>query len=96
MIRVPADRFDELLLIIEPLASKIESKNINTQDVTEEFIDVETRLKTKKELETRYLEILKQAKTVTDIISIESQIATVRSEIESMEGRINYLKNQVS
>lgn len=95
-IRVPADRFDALIQRIEADAAKIESKNINTQDVTEEFIDVEARLKTKKELEVRYREILKQAKTVQDIVAIEGQISTVRSEIESMEGRLNYLKNQVS
>ncbi len=96
MIRVPADQFDALIARIEPLAIKIENKNINTEDVTEQFIDVQARLKTKKELEIRYKEILKQAKTVQDIVSIESQIASVRSEIESMEGRLNYLKNQVA
>jgi hypothetical protein len=96
LIRVPATSFDALLSRIEPLAKKIENKNITTQDVTEEFIDVEARLKTKKELETRYREILKQAKTVEEIISIESQIANVRSEIESMEGRLKFLKNQVA
>jgi hypothetical protein len=95
-IRVPADQFDNLIKQIEVLADKVESKGINTQDVTEEFIDVEARLKTKKELEARYSEILKQAKTVADILAIESQIANVRSEIESMTGRLNYLKNQVS
>jgi len=96
MIRVPADQFDALIARIEPLAIKIENKNISTEDVTEQFIDVQARLKTKKELEIRYKEILKQAKTVQDIVSIESQIASVRSEIESMEGRLNYLKNQVA
>jgi hypothetical protein len=95
-IRVPADKFDALLTRIESLAVKVENKNISTEDVTEEFIDVEARLNTKKELETRYLEILKQAKTVEEIISVESQIANVRSEIESMQGRLEYLKNQVS
>lgn len=95
-IRVPADKFDLLIQRIEADAVKVESKDVNTQDVTEEFIDVEARLKTKKELETRYRELLKQAKTVQDIVSIESQISNVRSEIESMEGRLNYLKNQVS
>ncbi len=81
---------------LEGLAEKVDNKNINTKDVTEEFIDVEARLKTKKELETRYLDLLKQAKTVADIVSIESQIANVRAEIESMEGRLKYLSNQVS
>jgi hypothetical protein len=95
-IRVPASLFDSLISRIEANAIKVESKNIHTQDVTEEFIDVEARLKTKKELETRYKEILKQAKSVQDIVSIESQMATVRSEIESMEGRLQYLRSQVS
>lgn len=96
VIRVPSNQFDALIARLEPLALKIENKNISTEDVTEQFIDVEARLKTKKELEVRYREILKQAKTVEEIISIESQIANVRSEIESMEGRLNFLKNQVA
>lgn len=96
VIRVPAGQFDELVKQVEALGEKTENKNINTQDVTEEFIDVEARLKTKKELEVRYREILKQAKTIADIVSIEGQIGQVRSEIESMEGRLTYLKNQVS
>lgn len=96
LIRVPAIQFDALLARLEPLALKIENKNISTEDVTEQFIDVEARLKTKKELEARYKEILKLAKTVEEIVSIETQIANVRSEIESMEGRLNFLKNQVA
>jgi hypothetical protein len=95
-IRVPAERFDEFLAQLEKLAVQLENKSINTQDVTEEFIDVEARLATKKSLEERYREILKQAKTVADIVSIESQIANVRADIESMQGRLNYLKNQVA
>lgn len=95
-IRVPAERFDTLVQELEKLAIKVESKDINTRDVTEEFIDVETRLKTKKELESRYLEILKQARSVEEVLSVEREIGNVRSEIESMEGRLNYLKNRVS
>jgi hypothetical protein len=94
-IRVPAENFDMLFQRIEADAINVDSKNVNTQDVTEEFIDVEARLKTKKELEARYRELLSQAKTVQDLVSIEGQIANVRSEIESMEGRLNYLKSQV-
>jgi hypothetical protein len=95
-IRVPAEHFDELIAQFEKLAVRIENKSINTQDVTEEFIDVEARLATKKSLEERYREILEQAKSVADIVSIESQIASVRADIESMQGRMNYLKNQVA
>jgi hypothetical protein len=65
------------------------------QDVTEEFIDVEARLKAKKDLEARYLELLKLAKRVEEMLSIESQLSNVRAEIESMQGRLNFLRNQV-
>jgi hypothetical protein len=95
-VRIPADKLDEFITEIESLARNVDSKNISVQDVTEQFIDVETRLKTKKELETRYLELLKQSKTVKDLIEVETQLANVRSEIESMEGRLKYLTNQVS
>lgn len=95
-IRVTADKFELLMQKIEAEASQVEGKNVNTEDVTEEFIDVEARLKTKKDLETRYREILKQAKTVDEIITIERQIAEVRSDIESMEGRLKYLSSQVA
>jgi hypothetical protein len=65
-------------------------------DVTEEFIDIESRVLTKKKAEARYQEIIKGAKTVEDIVKIEEKIAIVRGEIESMEGRLNYLKDQVT
>jgi hypothetical protein len=96
VIRIPAARFDELVEKIEGLATEIEHKNIESSDVTEEFIDKEARIKTKKELENRYHQILKQAKDVSDILSIEAQLNNVRADIESMEGRLKYLRNQVS
>jgi vacuolar-type H+-ATPase subunit I/STV1 len=95
-IRVPSDSFDDLLSRISENARKIDSKNVRLQDVTEEYIDVESRIKTKKELETRYRELLSKAKTVEEILSIEKELGTLRSDIESVEGRLKYLKDQVS
>ncbi len=95
-IRVPSSLYDSLINLVEQVGEKTESKSVNTQDVTEEFIDTEARLKTKKELEARYREILRQAQSVNDILSVESQLNTVRGEIESMEGRLKYLSSQVS
>jgi hypothetical protein len=94
--RIPSDKLDDFIAKVEALAKKVDAKNISTQDVTEEFIDVETRLTTKKELEARYREILRQAKTVKDILEVETQLNNVRGEIESMEGRLKYLTNQTS
>lgn len=95
-IRVPSSSYDTLVASIEQVGDKTDSKSVNVQDVTEEYIDVEARLKTKKELEARYREILKQAHTVTDILSVESNLNNVRAEIESMEGRLKYLMSQIS
>ena len=96
LIRVPAENFDQLLNDATKGVRKFDSKNIEVKDVTEEFLDVEARLKTKKELENRYLELLKKANSVSDIVEIEKQIGQLRSEIESIEGRLNYLNSEVS
>lgn len=96
VVRVPENNFDKLVDKISASAEKIESKNINSLDVTEEFIDVEARVKTKKELEARYKDILKQASRVDEILNIEREIGKLRAEIESLEGRLNYLKNRVA
>jgi len=95
-VRIPAAHFDEVIKMIEELGHETKNKNIRTSDVTEEFIDKEARVKTKKELENRYREILKQAREVSDILSIEAQLNHVRADIESMEGRLNYIRNQVA
>lgn len=96
VIRVPADNFDNLLNDATQGVEKFESREITVNDVTEEFLDISARLKTKKELENRFLELLKQANTVTEIVEIEKQIAQLRSEIESVEGRLKYLENRVA
>ncbi|MCP2042140.1 DUF4349 domain-containing protein [Pontibacter sp. HSC-36F09] len=95
VIRVPADNFDNLLREATAGVKKFDAREVNVKDVTEEFLDIQARLKTKKELEARFLELLKKANTVTEVLEIEKQIAALRSDIESIEGRLKYLENQV-
>lgn len=95
VIRVPSSNFDEVVKRIEALGVEVIAKNIETSDVTAEFMDTEARIKTKKQLENRYREIVAQATKVADILAIEAELNEVRSEIEVMEGRIRYLSNQV-
>lgn len=95
-IRIPASQFDALLEQIGNTAGKVESKNISSTDVTEEFIDVEARIRTKKELESRYRELLDRAEKVDELLNIERELGNLRAEIESLEGRLNFLKSQVS
>lgn len=96
IIRVPEYNFDKLLNDATKGIKNFDSKEITIKDVTEEFLDVRARLKAKKELENRYLELLKQAKTVSEMLEIEKQIGELRSEIESVEGRLKYLEDRVS
>ena len=95
-IRIPSQYFDLILKEISIQISKFDAKEITISDVTEEFLDIESRLKNKKELEKRYLEILQQSKSVEDILNIERELGKLREEIEATEGRLNYLSNQVS
>ncbi len=94
-IRVPAGKFEDLLNEVLKESIYIESKNITSQDVTEEYVDTETRIKTKKDIEQRYKEILRQAKSIDEILAVESKIAEIREEIESKEGRLKFLSDNV-
>ncbi|WP_299215632.1 DUF4349 domain-containing protein [uncultured Aquimarina sp.] len=96
-IRVPQENFDEVLDSICTLADFVDYKNISTVDVTEEYIDVKSRLKTKLEVKQRYETILKtRAKTVEDILLTEDNLRVLQEEIEAAQGRLNYLANRVS
>ena len=96
VIRVPREKFDELVNELITVAETIESKNISSDDVTEEFVDIETRLKNKKEMEKQYLELLKRANTISDILSVDEHVRILREEIEAKEARMKYLNDQVS
>lgn len=95
-IRIPFQNFDSLLIGISKEIEKFDTKEIRISDVTEEFLDIQTRLKNKKALEKRYLEILKKAKTVNEILNVEKEIGKLREDIESAEGKLKYLSDQVS
>jgi hypothetical protein len=95
-VRIPADRFEVLLENISQHAQKLDSKHVTASDVTEEFIDIEARLTTKKELEKRYKELLQRAVGMNEILQIENQIGALRSDIESVEGRLKYMQDRVS
>lgn len=94
--RVPATEFDSVLKEIRGVGASVPQEKITGQDVTEEFIDLEARLRTKKALEAQFMEIMKQAHSVSDALDVQTQLAEVRGEIERLEGRRRYLENQAS
>ena len=94
--RIPADRFGVALDQIKKLAGNLPEANVNGQDVTEDFIDLEARIKTQKALELQFLDIMKQADTVQEAMEVQRQIAGVRTDIEKLEGRKRFLENRSS
>jgi hypothetical protein len=97
VIRVQNEFFTELLNEIDKHAIYVHYRNVRTQDVSKEFVDLESRLKTKREVEERYKEILrKKAGTIEELLAAERQIGELQEEIEATISRINYLKDQVS
>ncbi len=95
-IKVPSQHFLALMDDISTLAGKLDRKNIQSNDVTSEFIDIQARAKAKKVLESRYLELLAKANKISEMLEIERELNNVRTDIESMEGRIKWLSNQAA
>jgi hypothetical protein len=96
-IRVQNDFFQDLLKDIDKQAVNVEFRNVSTNDVSKDFVDLESRLKTKREVEERYMEILrKKAGTIKELLEAEKQIGELHEEIEATISRLNFLKDQVS
>ncbi|MFD2822555.1 DUF4349 domain-containing protein [Lacinutrix iliipiscaria] len=96
IIRMPSVSFQKTIDSISNHVEYFDTKRISSKDVTEEFIDIEARLKAKKTLEARYLELLSKAKNVKEILEIERELSSIREEIEAKQGRLKYLQNKVS
>ncbi|HRH32038.1 MAG TPA: DUF4349 domain-containing protein [bacterium] len=93
-VRVPTDTFENTIQAIKDLAVRVNRESINGQDVTEQYTDLEARLRAAKAEEEQYLTILEKAETVQDILSVQSYLQNVRYEIESLQGQIDSLGNQ--
>lgn len=93
-VKVPADKFDALVFEVGKVG-KVMNQNIQANDVTEEYVDLEARLKTQKELEQRLVKLLNEkASKLAEIIEVEEKLASVRQKIESIEGKMKLLKSQ--
>ena len=94
--RVPAAQFDAALKDVRATAGEVTAEKVAGKDVTEEYIDLEARLRTQRALEAQLLDILKRADAVDDAISVQRELATVRGDIERVEGRRRFLESQSS
>jgi hypothetical protein len=94
--RIPAAQLDAVIARVRGLG-RVTDVNLTTSDVTEQYFDLETRLANQKRLEQRLLELLaRQAKDLGDILEVERELARVRTEIETLEGRKRLWDNQIN
>ncbi|MGH2406152.1 MAG: DUF4349 domain-containing protein [bacterium] len=94
ILRVPAGRFSDVVRQVEALGT-VHRRQISGQDVTEEFIDVEARVRNLERHEARLLAFMDRAGKIPDLMAIEQEVARVRGEIERLTGRLRYLANRV-
>jgi hypothetical protein len=95
VFRVPAAAFDATLETLRGMGS-VSTEKVTGQDVTEEYVDLEARLKAQRAVEEQYLAILKDAKSIPDILAVEQKLGEVRTDIERGEGRRRFLESQTS
>jgi hypothetical protein len=96
IVRVPASQFNQVMEGIRAVGTRRLQEKVTGQDVTEEFMDLEARIKNQKALEQQFIEIMKRAGKVDDALSVQRELAEVRTEIEKLEGRRRFLENQAS
>lgn len=95
-VRVPEAHFQDFLTDSEGEASEVVGRNVTGQDVTEQYVDLKARLKSKRAVEERLLAFMKDAEKTEDLLKISADLAVVQEEIEQLTGQIKYLENQTS
>jgi len=95
-IRVPDETFDQVLSELRELAIRVESEGTDSRDITEEYVDLQSRLKNAEATESQYLTLLEKATDVDDILRIYDSLSRVRAEIEQIKGRMQYLERTSS
>lgn len=94
IVRIPEEHFEKFLTDTEEVAVKILSRNVSGEDVTEKYVDLKSRLKSKQVVEERLLTFMNEAEKTEDLLNISADLATVQEEIEVIVGKMNYLENQ--
>ena len=95
-IRVPSEKLDEALTRIKEDAVDIDSENVSGQDVTSEYVDLQSRLTAKQAAEKKLLEILDEAKETEDVLAVYTELQMIQTEIESLKGQIKYYEQSAA
>ncbi|TNJ66332.1 DUF4349 domain-containing protein [Paenibacillus hemerocallicola] len=96
VVKVPSNGFSAFLADLEKMKPKTIQRSVQGQDVTEEFVDLEARLKSKQAEEARLLDFMGKATKSEELVAFSSQIGNVQTQIEQIKGRMRYLEQNVS
>ncbi len=93
IVKIPQPSFNTFLTELEELSIEVRDRSVIGNDVTEEYVDLEARLKSKIAVEARLTSFMEKATTTEDLLKISSDLASVQQEIEQVRGRMKYLQN---
>lgn len=93
-VRIPVEKFSEFIKFVEAGSSKVLESSTSGQDVTEEYVDLDSRLQSKRVVEKRLLAFMEEAEKTEDLLKISNDLAKVQEEIEEITGRMKYLQNK--
>ncbi len=96
VLRVPVERFEALLSDIEGLARKVLRRSVSGEDVTEEYVDLESRLRNLEATNTRLLDLLARAQTVEEALKVNQALTDIQGQIEWTKGRMQYLEQSAA
>lgn len=89
--RVPSDRFEQVLADTESLAKRVINRTIDGMDVTEEFVDLESRLRNLEATRERITAMLQRAVSLEETLRLNQALTEVQGQIEQVKGRMRYL-----
>ena len=90
-LRVPAERYQDVMAQLRRVGDKVLEEKTTSQDVSEEYADLSAQLRNLEATEAQYLEFLKRAQTIDEVLKVQQQLTTVRGQIERIKGRLTYL-----
>lgn len=96
ILKVPAAGFSPFLDKLEQLKPKSMQRTIQGQDVSEEYVDLESRLKVKEAMEARYLKFVEEATQTSQLVKFVNELERIQTEIEQIKGRMRYIDSNVA
>ena len=96
ILRVPAESFDVALERIRELATEVQYENVSGQDVTEDYVDLQSRLRYLEATEARLLEFLEEAEDTESALAVYEQLQRIQADIEHVKGRMQYLEQSAA